>query len=65
MYSFVTYISDYDNANLTGVNRPYSLQPGAMPNKPPQAGSQNGNVPGEDVWLRNSEIRTSGRWSSM
>nr|XP_040222398.2 spectrin beta chain, non-erythrocytic 1 isoform X3 [Anopheles coluzzii]XP_049461127.1 spectrin beta chain, non-erythrocytic 1 isoform X3 [Anopheles coluzzii] len=51
--------SDYDNANLTGVNRPYSLQPGAMPNKPPQAGSQNGNVPGEDVWLRNSEIRTS------
>uniref|UniRef100_A0A8W7PDM9 Uncharacterized protein n=1 Tax=Anopheles coluzzii TaxID=1518534 RepID=A0A8W7PDM9_ANOCL len=52
--------SDYDNANLTGVNRPYSLQPGAMSNKPPQAGSQNGNVPGEDVWLRNSEIRTSG-----
>uniref|UniRef100_A0A182W3B1 Spectrin beta chain n=1 Tax=Anopheles minimus TaxID=112268 RepID=A0A182W3B1_9DIPT len=51
--------SDYDNANVGGVNRPYSLQPGAMSNKS-QSGSQNGNTTGEDVWLRNSEIRTSG-----
>uniref|UniRef100_A0A182PG07 Spectrin beta chain n=1 Tax=Anopheles epiroticus TaxID=199890 RepID=A0A182PG07_9DIPT len=52
--------SDYDNANLAGANRPYSLQPGAMGNKSQTASSQNGNVPGEDVWLRNSELRTSG-----
>ncbi|XP_052891204.1 spectrin beta chain, non-erythrocytic 1 [Anopheles moucheti] len=51
--------SDYDNANLAGVNRPYSLQPGAMHNKS-QSGPQNGNAAGEDVWLRNSEMRTSG-----
>ncbi|XP_049277717.1 spectrin beta chain, non-erythrocytic 1 isoform X2 [Anopheles funestus] len=50
--------SDYDNANIGGGNRPYSLQPGAMSNKS-QSGSQNGNAAGEDVWLRNSEIRTS------
>ncbi|XP_050079457.1 spectrin beta chain, non-erythrocytic 1 [Anopheles maculipalpis] len=50
--------TDYDNANIGGVNRPYSLQPGAMSSKP-QAASQNGNLTGEDVWLRNSEIRTS------
>uniref|UniRef100_A0A1Y9H0U3 Spectrin beta chain n=2 Tax=Anopheles dirus TaxID=7168 RepID=A0A1Y9H0U3_9DIPT len=51
--------SDYDNANITSANRPYSLQPGAMTNKSQLPASQNGNGTGEDVWLRNSEIRTS------
>uniref|UniRef100_A0A182Y8X9 Uncharacterized protein n=1 Tax=Anopheles stephensi TaxID=30069 RepID=A0A182Y8X9_ANOST len=47
--------SDYDNANI----RPYSLQPGAMSSKSPPASQNGGNLTGEDVWLRNSEIRTS------
>ncbi|XP_058061720.1 spectrin beta chain, non-erythrocytic 1 [Anopheles bellator] len=57
--------SDYDNGNFT--NRPYSLQPGTMFNSgksanPPQSqlASQNGNGSGEEVWLRHSDIRSSG-----
>ncbi|XP_058129165.1 spectrin beta chain, non-erythrocytic 1 [Anopheles coustani] len=51
--------SDYDNGNVTSGNRPYSLQPGAVTAKAPGL-PQNGNGNGEEVWLRQSELRSSG-----
>ncbi|ETN64105.1 spectrin beta [Anopheles darlingi] len=59
--------SDYDNGNIIGGNRPYSLQPGPVPNSratvPALSASQNGgngnNNGSEEVWLRRGELRSS------
>ncbi|XP_035773613.1 spectrin beta chain, non-erythrocytic 1-like isoform X5 [Anopheles albimanus] len=60
--------SDYDNGNITGGNRPYSLQSGPVANSratvPALSASQNGgngnNNGSEEVWLRRGELRSSG-----
>ncbi|XP_050085218.1 spectrin beta chain, non-erythrocytic 5 isoform X3 [Anopheles aquasalis] len=60
--------SDYDNGNIIGGNRPYSLQPGPVANSrstvPALSASQNGgngnNNGSEEVWLRRGELRSSG-----
>ncbi|XP_035773610.1 spectrin beta chain, non-erythrocytic 1-like isoform X2 [Anopheles albimanus] len=59
--------SDYDNGNITGGNRPYSLQSGPVANSratvPALSASQNGgngnNNGSEEVWLRRGELRSS------
>lgn len=63
--------NDYDNGNYStptnNSTRPFSYQPNSTTTTPssgrvPQNGNNNGNGNGngEDVWLRHSEVRTSG-----
>ncbi|XP_065083239.1 spectrin beta chain, non-erythrocytic 1 isoform X3 [Ochlerotatus camptorhynchus] len=54
--------NDYDNGNYTNATRPFSHQPNSANQRGvPVNGNQNnnGNGNGEDVWLRNSESRSS------
>ncbi|XP_058824690.1 spectrin beta chain, non-erythrocytic 1 isoform X6 [Topomyia yanbarensis] len=56
--------NDYDNGNYTNTSRPFSYQPNLNSQRslPHNGGNNNNNNngSGEDVWLRHSELRTSG-----
>lgn len=53
--------NDHDNGNYTNAPRPFSHQPNTVIQRGvPVNGNNNNNGNGEDVWLRHSELRSSG-----
>lgn len=52
--------NDYDNGNYTNAPRPFSHQPNTAIQRSVPVNGNNNNGNGEDVWLRHSELRSSG-----